>query len=178
MKLSQWENPHSSRCHFFLTAQPRKDHAALSLFLIMGTTDRNNLLLFRYALNTTRCIVYNEHYHLGRSNKRTSTLLFLNSSETFTSSLRTRSLSSEQCNPCDPVSSNFHENVPLFDSRLVCFTIFICYILGDPGAVSGGERNKYSRSLVLFFADFFRSPPLTAPGSPRMYLLMSSLYNI
>ena len=38
----------------------------------------------------------------------------------------------------------------------------ITCILGDPGAVSGGERKiRAKKSQVV-------SPPLTAPGSPRM----------
>ena len=44
-------------------------------------------------------------------------------------------------------------------------------ILGDPGAVSGGgEKSKNGRKKIRPFLDF-SPPPLTAPGSPRMFML-------
>ena len=50
------------------------------------------------------------------------------------------------------------------------------FILGDPGADSGGEgKSKRAEKMArLFFVPFFPtrldfpSPPLSAPGSPRM----------
>ena len=51
-------------------------------------------------------------------------------------------------------------------------------ILGDPGADSGGDivpRGSSNLSLLFFVPHFsarldFPSPPLSAPGSPRMLL--------
>ena len=64
----------------------------------------------------------------------------------------------------------FHSNFSLGISNSRFPELIFVSIGGSRSGSSSRKVGANENSLVLFFADFFRSPPLTVPGSPRMRL--------